>query len=65
MMCELSVDDEGLQSEQDDGDRNWHDNWNTWEKKSVHEWSQNRELVLERDDGRSHILGDGWSQKLE
>ena len=31
MTCELSVDDEGQQSEQDDGDRDGHDKWNNWD----------------------------------
>ena len=28
-MCESSVGDERQQSEQDEGNKNWHDNWNT------------------------------------
>ena len=36
-MCELSVDDKGQQSEQNDGDRNRRDNWNNMAKN----WDQN------------------------
>ena len=36
-MCELSVGDERHQSEQDDGNKHWYDNWNNWNEN----WVQN------------------------
>ena len=59
MVCELSVDDEGQQSEQDDGDRNWHDNWNNWDENLGSERDGHKIEKMgsqrddERDDGRS------------
>ena len=34
-MCELSVGDEGQQSEPDDEDTNWYDKWNTLDESRV------------------------------
>ena len=40
-MCELSVNDKGQQSEQDDGVRNRCDDWNICEEKTSAEWNLN------------------------
>ena len=47
MMCELSVDDEGQQSGQDDGGRNWRDNWNNWDEKWVQDEKTNSHQIEE------------------
>ena len=50
-MCELSVGDERQHSEQDEGDKNWHDNWNNWDEN----WVQN-----EMTDGHRSWNNKNW-----
>ena len=57
-ICELSVDDERQHSEQDEGNKNWHDNWNNWDEN----WVQN-----EMTDGYKIEMTDGhrsWNNKI-
>ena len=57
-MSELSVGDKRQQKEQDEGDKNWHDNWNTWDEN----WVQN-----EMTDGHKIELTDGhksWNNRI-
>ena len=63
-MCELSVGDERQQSEQDEGDKHWHDNWNTWDE----HWVQNEMTdghKIELTDGLKSGLSQNLVQKLD
>ena len=57
-MCELSVDDERQQSEQDDGDSNCHDTSNNWDKN----WVQNEMTTGHKNLKMGSKRGDEWSQ---
>ena len=68
-MCELSVDDEGQQSEQDDKNRHRHDYWNN----GVEHWVQNElrnghkieNWVQNELTGGHKSLGKSWNNRMQ
>ena len=71
-MCELSVDDERQQREQDDGDKLWHDNWNKWDEHCVQNEMTNGHKIEnwvhnEMTDSHKIELMDGhksWNNRI-